>query len=436
MKKSLKRILALAAILVLALCVLSSCGDDTQAKIDSAVKAAEEKAEAAKAELEGQVADLTTKLGEAEEAAKTAVEEATKAAEEAAAAAKAELEGQVADLTTKLGEAEGQVADLTTKLAEAEEAAKAAAEEATKAAEDAAAAAKAELEGQVEELTTKLAEAEEAAKTAVEEATKAAEEAAAGVKAELEGQVADLTAKLGEAEAAKGELETRITELETELEDAKMVLMDHAAYIAAELDSKVFVETYVQDTQSWWDDKITIYAQSEDGAYFIYNAACSEEDSKKLVPGTKIRVKGYKSEWSGEVEITDAAIEIIEGETWTAEAFDATDLLGKDELAEHQNELIAFKGVTVEAQDDGAAFNYKNAENKTDDLYLRVSKDGQTYDFCVEFYLRGNDTDVYKAVEELKVGDVIDVEGYLYWYNGANPHLIKVEKAAKTTKKK
>ena len=68
MKKSLKRILALAAILVLALCVLSSCGDDTQAKIDSAVKAAEEKAEAAKAELEGQVADLTTKLGEAEEA--------------------------------------------------------------------------------------------------------------------------------------------------------------------------------------------------------------------------------------------------------------------------------------------------------------------------------------------------------------------------------
>ena len=414
MKKSLKRILALAAILVLALCVLSSCGDDTQAKIDSAVKAAEEKAEAAKAELEGQVADLTTKLAEAEEAAKTA-------AEDAAAAAKAEMEGQVADLTTK--------------LAEAEEAAKTAAEEATKAAEDAAAAAKAELEGQVEELTTKLAEAEEAAKTAAEEATKAAEEAAAGVKAELEGQVADLTAKLGEAEAAKGELETRITELETELEDAKMVLMDHAAYVAAELDSKVFVETYVQDTQSWWDDKITIYAQSEDGAYFIYNAACSEEDSKKLVPGTKIRVKGYKSEWSGEVEITDAAIEIIEGETWTAEAFDATDLLGKDELAEHQNELVAFKGVTVEAQDDGAAFNYKNAENKTDDLYLRVSKDGQTYDFCVEFYLRGNDTDVYKAVEELKVGDVIDVEGYLYWYNGANPHLIKVEKAAKTTKK-
>ena len=468
MKKSWKRILALAAILALALCVLSSCGDDSQAKIDSAVKEAEEKAAAAKEELEGKVSELEGKLAEAEESAKTAVEEATKAAEEAAAAAKEELEGQVADLTAKLAEAEeagktaaeeatkaaeeaaaaareeleGQVTDLTAKLAEAEEAGKAAVEEATKAAEEAAAAAKeelegkvAELEGKAAELESKLAEAEEAGKTAVEEATKAAEEAAAAAKAEVEAKLEETEGKLIEAETKVAEAEARIAELETELEDAKMVLMDHKAYEAAELDTKVYVETYVQATQSWWDDKITIYAQSEDGAYFIYNAACSEEDSKKLVPGTKIRVKGFKSEWSGEVEITDATIEIVEGETWTAEAFDATKLLGKDELIDHQNELVAFKGLTVEAQDDGAAFNYKNAENKTDDLYLKVSLDGETYNFCVEFYLCGNDTDVYKAVEGLKVGDVIDVEGYLYWYNGANPHLIKVEKAAKTTKK-
>ncbi len=26
----------------------------------------------------------------------------------------------------------------------------------------------------------------------------------------------------------------------------------------------------------------------------------------------------------------------------------------------------------------------------------------------------------YKAVEGLSVGDVIDLEGFLYWYNGAN----------------
>ena len=48
----------------------------------------------------------------------------------------------------------------------------------------------------------------------------------------------------------------------------------------------------------------------------------------------------------------------------------------------------------------------------------------------MEFYLCGQDTDVYKAVEALQVGDVIDLEGFLYWYEGANPHIISVTPAA------
>ena len=104
--------------------------------------------------------------------------------------------------------------------------------------------------------------------------------------------------------------------------------------------------------------------------------------------------------------------------------------LGTDELINCQNELVAFKGMTVEAYDEtGAAFAYKNAENKTDDLYFKVSKDGVTYEFCVEYNLCNENTDVYKAVENLKVGDVIDLEGFLYWYNGANPHITKVTPA-------
>ena len=38
----------------------------------------------------------------------------------------------------------------------------------------------------------------------------------------------------------------------------------------------------------------------------------------------------------------------------------------------------------------------------------------------------GADSDVYKAVEALQVGDTINVEGFLYWYNGAQPHLTSV----------
>ena len=203
--------------------------------------------------------------------------------------------------------------------------------------------------------------------------------------------------------------------------------MTHEEFVAAELESEVTVETYVQDKQSWWDNKATFYCQSEDGAYFVYEMPCTEEEYEQLAAGTKIRVTGYKAEWSGEVEITDATFEILEADPYIAEATDVTELLGTDELINHQNEKVAFTGLTVEAYDEsGAAFAYKNDAEKTDDLYFKASYNGQTYDFCVEFYLRGQDTDVYKAVEALNVGDTIDVEGFLYWYEGANPHVTSV----------
>ena len=85
--------------------------------------------------------------------------------------------------------------------------------------------------------------------------------------------------------------------------------------------------------------------------------------------------------------------------------------------------------MTVEkANDDGAAFLYKwdGSGTQGDDLYFKVSVGGQTYTFTVESYLCDKNTDVYKAVEALKVGDVIDMEGFLYWYEGVNPHITAV----------
>lgn len=212
-------------------------------------------------------------------------------------------------------------------------------------------------------------------------------------------------------------------------------VMSHEEYMAAEIDDKVIVETYVQAKQSWWDDTATVYTQDEDGAYFLYNMACSEEDYEKLVPGTKIRVTGYKSEWSGEVEITDATFEIIEG-SYIAEALDVTDLLGTDELIAHQNEFVSFKGLTVEASKDADGndvaflYNWDGSGQDGDDLYFNVSLNGETYTFLVESYLCDNTTDVYNAVKALQIGDVIDMEGFLYWYEGVNPHIVSVTAAA------
>ena len=81
--------------------------------------------------------------------------------------------------------------------------------------------------------------------------------------------------------------------------DTTATVMTHEEFVAAELESEVTVETYVQDKQSWWDNKATFYCQSEDGAYFIYEMPCTEDEYAQLVPGTKIRVTGYKAEWSG-----------------------------------------------------------------------------------------------------------------------------------------
>ena len=223
-----------------------------------------------------------------------------------------------------------------------------------------------------------------------------------------------------------------------ETKEPEVVIMSHDDFVAAALDTSVTVDTYVQAKQSWWDGKGTFYTQAEDGAYFLYNMACTEEEYDKLVPGTRIIVSGYKAEWSGEVEIIDAAYQIMDG-SFIAEAKDVTDLLGKEELIDHQNEFVSFKGMTVEPSTfkdaDGKEkevpflYNWDGSGSEGNDLYFNVSKDGQTYNFTVESYLCGPETDVYQAVKALNIGDVIDLEGFLYWYEGANPHITSVKAA-------
>lgn len=219
---------------------------------------------------------------------------------------------------------------------------------------------------------------------------------------------------------------------ETKVSDEKNDgVMTYAEYVSAELDSEVTVETYVQGADSWWDGKITLYTQDQDGAYFIYELPCTEEEAAKFVPGTKIRVTGTKSEWNGEVEIAGASYEILDG-SYIAQPKDVTELLGKDELIDAMNQFVSFKGLTVEPSTDAdgneVPFLYKwdGSGKEGDDVYFNVSKDGQTFTFLVRSYLTGPDSDVYKTAQQLKTGDTIDCEGFLYWYDGVNPHVTSI----------
>ena len=199
-------------------------------------------------------------------------------------------------------------------------------------------------------------------------------------------------------------------------------VMTWAEYDAAELDTEVVVEAFVQGHQSWWDNKVTVYLQDGVGGYFAYEMVCSEEDAAKLVPGTKIRITGYKTEWAGEVEIdTGCTFEFVnDGITYVASAIDVTSLLTSADLVKYQNMLVSFKDMTFKE------LEYKNGQ-RGNDIYVTFTKDGVDYNFCVESYLTGPSSDVYLAVEALEAGDVVDIEGFLYWYNGMNPHITSVK---------
>jgi len=209
-------------------------------------------------------------------------------------------------------------------------------------------------------------------------------------------------------------------------------VMTYEEYAAAALDSEVVIEAYVQAKQFWQEDQATVYAQDKDGGYFLYNMTCSEEDYAKLTTGTKIKVTGYKAELSGEVEIIDATFEIEDG-NYVATPEDVTSLLGSDDLIKHQNKFVSFKGMTVEAAGQDASgndvpflYNWDGSGQEGDDLYFNVSLNGQTYTFTVESNLCDSTTDVYAAVKGLNIGDTVDMEGFLYWYEGVNPHITSV----------
>ncbi len=227
--------------------------------------------------------------------------------------------------------------------------------------------------------------------------------------------------------------ENKVAEDATQGTGTSSDVMSYEEYMAADLDSEVVIEAYVQAKQSWWENQATVYAQDEDGAYFLYNMACSEDDYELLVPGTKIKVTGYKSEWSGEVEIMDGTFEIVKGDKYIAPALDVTEMLGTDELIDYQNQFVEFKGMTVEAagQDENGnnvafLYNWDGSGTEGDDLYFNASYNGETYTFTIESYLCDSNTEVYSTVKSLNIGDTIDMEGFLYWYEGANPHITSV----------
>ena len=239
------------------------------------------------------------------------------------------------------------------------------------------------------------------------------------------------------AEETQETVESTVEEPEQTEPNIPEDAMNFEDYMAAATDTEVVVQGSIQGKQNYFvkDDqgKASIYLQDQNGgAYFIYELPCTEKEYELMEIGKTIKVKGYKSEWSGEIEVIDIETWMFVDGDYIAEAEDVTALLGTDDLAAKMNKKVLFKGMKVEPikdkdnNDVAFIYNYDGSGTEGDDLYFNVSVNGQTYTFTVESYLCGPDTEIYKAVKDFHIGDVIDLEGFLYWYNGPNPHITAV----------
>ena len=218
-------------------------------------------------------------------------------------------------------------------------------------------------------------------------------------------------------------------------ETTEATVLSYDEYMAADLDTEVTIQAYVQAKQSYYAEQgtATVYLQDQDGGYFAYDMACTQEEYDAMTEGTQVQITGFKSEWSGEVEIMDGKLDaILDGDTFVSEPLDVTELLGTDELESHQNEKVKFTGLTVAPSTDADGnevaflYNYDGSGEEGSDLYFNVSYNGGTYSFVIESYLCDASSEVYSAVKNLEVGQTIDCEGFLYWYEGANPHITSV----------
>ena len=194
-------------------------------------------------------------------------------------------------------------------------------------------------------------------------------------------------------------------------------VLDHAAYIAAADGETVTIEGFITEkTYAQAYGNVNFFIQDGDGAYFVYRMPCTDEDNAKLEIGKKVKVTGVRTAWSDMNELKEgsATYEVLE-DTYTFENTDVTSLLDSADLIKYQSMKVVVKGAAVK---NAALYNWDGSGEPGSDLYLDLTVNGKDYTFVVESDLCGADSDTYKAVEGLKAGQTIDIEGYMYWYNG------------------
>lgn len=225
---------------------------------------------------------------------------------------------------------------------------------------------------------------------------------------------------------------------EKEPEELESNAISYAEYLNAKDDDPVVIKGYIQAknvfkvTDASVDENAgtaSLYLADRDGAYYVYGVQLKKDEYDKLEIGALVEITGTKASWKGEVEVSNPTLRALGGKKQTFDAKNIDDKLDKAE--DYMNQLVSLKGWEVVGRGEaGDPFTYTwgGGGERGSDLYIDVKKGEQTFTFVVESDLCNENTDVYKAVEALKVGDTIDLEGFAYWYNTLQLQLTKVTK--------
>lgn len=208
-------------------------------------------------------------------------------------------------------------------------------------------------------------------------------------------------------------------------------VMSYQDFLASEIDCPVTVDAYVQAKEPWQNGHVSLYAQNRSAAYYLDRMNCSRDECEKLEIGQKIRISGYKSLWNDSLSISDAAFQLLNG-NWIAEARDVTAMIGTDELIQHQNEKVCFRGMTVEAMPDGLSVWYSGWDNSApegadSELWFRASYDGTVCEFTIRPSLCPDMQELLQTLQAVRIGDRIDLTGYLRYVNGPLPCITEIQ---------
>ena len=214
---------------------------------------------------------------------------------------------------------------------------------------------------------------------------------------------------------------------------ARIVYMEHSTqydmFYKAQVGDDVIIEAYVQDFESWWNGKQTLYLADKMGAYFGYDLGISEDDSKKITFGTKVTISGKKLEYSGMVEIGESSSVVVDKDAtpYIVSPIDVTAGLTNELALENPGLLIRATATLVLSKDkDGidVPFIYNwdgKGEAGKSDIYVKLEINNQVFTFNVRRYLRSADTEVYKYLQSLTLDDAGNdfiVTAFIYNYKG------------------